>query len=362
MKKIMIFSMLFAVALSFMSCSDSNEGTKYAPATETVALTQSSFSVDTAAQVVHVGIKTSHDFAAYSNDSWLSVSPANSISRDTSLTIQVAVNRTPLERKGAVIVWCGGTRDSIKITQESASPSDIQAPLSGYSLVWDDEFEGSKVGSDWTYEVQGPGWMNNELQSYVKDDQVAQVSDGTLKINLVNDNGTIKSARLYACKTTGWQYGYVEARIKLPKGKGTWPAFWMMPVNNKTWPDDGEIDVMEEVGYDPNVVVSTIHCKKYNNGGTTVESARQTVPTAQSDFHTYGLEWTADKLTFYVDNKELLTYKNDGSGRDAWPFDNPFYVILNLAWGGDWGGQQGVDPSCLPATMEVDYVRVFQKK
>ncbi|GAA6530238.1 hypothetical protein LPYR103PRE_22110 [Segatella asaccharophila] len=358
----MILSTLFIIALGVMSCSDSNEDTKYAPATETVTLSSSSFAVDTAAQVVKVGIQTNHDFVAYSNDSWLSVSPANSISRDTFLAIQVAVNKTPLERKGAVVVWCGGMRDSIKITQKAASMLNIQAPLPGYTLVWDDEFEGSKVGSDWTYEVQGPGWMNNELQSYVKDDQVAQVSDGTLKINLVNDNGTIKSARLYACKTTGWQYGYVEARIKLPKGKGTWPAFWMMPVNNKTWPDDGEIDVMEEVGYDPNVVVSTIHCKKYNNGGTTVESARQTVPTAQSDFHTYGLEWTADKLTFYVDNKELLTYKNDGSGRDAWPFDNPFYVILNLAWGGDWGGQQGVDPSCLPATMEVDYVRVFQKK
>ncbi len=353
--------MLFISVLGFLSCSDSDEGTKYAPATETVTLTQSFFSVDTAAQTVQVGIKADHEFAAYSNDSWLSVSPSNSISRDTSLTIQVSANKTSLKRNGTVVIWCGGTRDSIKITQD-AGTSEIQPPLPGYSLVWNDEFDGSQLGSDWTYEVQSAGWVNNELQNYVQEDQVAQVSDGTLKINLLNDNGTVKSARIYARKSTGWKYGYIEARIKLPKGKGTWPAFWMMPVNNQTWPDDGEIDIMEEVGYDPNVVVSTIHCKKYNNGGTAIESARQTVSTAQSDFHTYGLEWTSDDLTFYVDNNKLLTYKNDGSGKDAWPFDNPFYVILNLAWGGSWGGQQGVDTTSLPATMTVDYVRVFQKK
>lgn len=200
------------------------------------------------------------------------------------------------------------------------------------------------------------------MQNYVQDDKVAQVGNGTLKINLINDGGTIKSARLYARKNTGWQYGYIEASIKLPKGKGTWPAFWMMPVNFKSWPGDGEIDIMEEVGYDANVVVSTIHCNKYNNGGTAIESARKSVPTAQSDFHKYAMEWTKDYMTFYVDDEKILTYNNDGSGKDAWPFDAAFYPILNLAWGGAWGGQQGLDESCLPATMEVDYVRVFQKK
>ena len=136
----------------------------------------------------------------------------------------------------------------------------------------------------------------------------------------------------------------------------------MMPVNFKSWPGDGEIDIMEEVGYDANVVVSTIHCNKYNNGGTAIESARKSVPTAQSNFHKYAVEWTNDYMTFYVDGEKILTYNNDGSGKDAWPFDAAFYPILNLAWGGAWGGQQGLDESCLPATMEVDYVRVFQKK
>ena len=217
------------------------------------------------------------------------------------------------------------------------------------------------MGPDWTYEIKPAGWVNNELQTYVREDQVAQVSNGTLKINLLDDGGTIKSARLYARESTGWKYGYIEASIKLPKGKGTWPAFWMMPVNWQKWPGDGEIDIMESVGYDPDVVVSTIHCTKYNNTGTTIESARRKISNSQTEFHTYGMEWTAEYMTFYVDGEKLLTYHNDGSGKEAWPFDAAFYPILNLAWGGAWGGGQGLDPTCLPATMEVDYVRVFQK-
>ena len=242
----------------------------------------------------------------------------------------------------------------------SRPSTDIEAP-EGYSLVWNDEFEGSELGSDWTFEVAGPGFVNNELQSYVKGSDVAEVSNGTLKINLFKDGSDIKSARIYAKRNQGWQYGYFEASIKLPEGKGTWPAFWMMPVNFTTWPGDGEIDIMESVGYDPNVVVSTIHCNKYNNGGTAIESARRTISNAYTEFHKYALEWTPERMVFFVDGIKLLTYNNDGTGKDAWPFNAPFYMILNLAWGGDWGGVQGVDESCLPATMEVDYVRVFQK-
>ena len=188
---------------------------------------------------------------------------------------------------------------------------------------------------------------------------------GKLNITCFKAGSTIYSGRVYADVDKGWKYGYIEARIMLPEGKGTWPAFWMMPVDNdftaNPWPHCGEIDIMESVGYDPNVVVSTIHCTKYNNTGTAIESARKKVPTAQDEFHVYAMEWTADKMTFLVDGEPLLTYANDGTGEDAWPFDKPFYVILNLAWGGAWGGQQGVDESCLPAVMKVDYVRVFQK-
>lgn len=354
----MLLSSVFAVALGMSACGNDNEIT-YAQA-ETITIAQKTLTVGSEGGVVSTQVSASHEFSAYTDVAWLTVSPTNSVGRQTTVTITAEAN-TSAERTGHVVIKSGGSRDSISVVQ-AAGQQTITCPLEGYQLVWNDEFNGSSLGSDWTWEVQPAGWVNNELQTYVKDDKVASVSGGTLKIHLINDGGTVKSARLYARKSTGWMYGYIEARIKLPKGKGTWPAFWMMPSNYQSWPADGEIDIMEEVGYNPNVVVSTIHCNKYNNGGTATESASRSVPTAQSDFHDYAVEWTSKYMTFYVDGEKLLTYSNDGTGRDAWPFDAAFYPILNLAWGGAWGGQQGVDESCLPATMEVDYVRVFQKK
>ncbi len=357
MKTRMILSMFFAAVAGLMACSDERE-TVYAPDNQQVTLSVTEEKLTADAASFNVNVTTDHEFAAYSTVDWMTVSPEGSVKKNETLTVTVEANTETESRTGEVIVWCGGTRRAVKVSQAGveAPDTEITAP-DGYSLVWNDEFDGTELSSDWTFEVAGPGFVNNELQNYVKGNDVAEVSNGTLKINLYKDGNDIKSARIYAKRNQGWKYGYIEASIKLPEGKGTWPAFWMMPVNFTSWPGDGEIDIMESVGYDPNVVVSTIHCNKYNNGGTAIESARTSVATAYSEFHKYALEWTADKMMFYVDGKQLLTYNNDGTGKDAWPFDSPFYVILNLAW----GGLQGVDESCLPATMEVDYVRVFQK-
>lgn len=357
MKTRMILSMFFAAVAGLMACSDERE-TVYAPDNQQVTLSVTEEKLTADAASFNVNVTTDHEFAAYSTVDWMTVSPEGSVKKNETLTVTVEANTETESRTGEVIVWCGGTRRAVKVSQAGveAPDTEITAP-DGYSLVWNDEFDGTELSSDWTFEVAGPGFVNNELQNYVKGNDVAEVSNGTLKINLYKDGNDIKSARIYAKRNQGWKYGYIEASIKLPEGKGTWPAFWMMPVNFTSWPGDGEIDIMESVGYDPNVVVSTIHCNKYNNGGTAIESARTSVATAYSEFHKYALEWTADKMVFYVDGKQLLTYNNDGTGKDAWPFDSPFYVILNLAW----GGLQGVDESCLPATMEVDYVRVFQK-
>lgn len=361
MKPQMILSIFFAAAVGLTSCSDERE-TIYAPDNQQVTLSLTEKNIDAGATTFTVDVATDHEFAAYSTVDWLDVTPKGSVNFNDQLTVTVQENQSYEDRTGQVCVWCGGTRRYVNVNQAGMSrPStDIEAP-EGYSLVWNDEFEGSELSSDWTFEVAGPGFVNNELQSYVKGNDVAEVSNGTLKINLYKDGSTIKSARIYAKRYQGWQYGYFEASIRLPEGKGTWPAFWMMPVAGGQWPGCGEIDIMESVGYDPNVVVSTIHCNKYNNGGTAIESARRTISNAYTEFHKYALEWTAEKMDFYVDDKKLLSYKNDGTGTDAWPFNAPFYIILNLAWGGSWGGVQGVDESCLPATMEVDYVRVFQK-
>ncbi len=287
------------------------------------------------------------------------------------LTVTTLPNDEKNGRVAEVKLTFGAEMLLITVSQESAEESEITTP-EGYRLVWHDEFnEGTSLGSDWTHEVQRAGWVNNELQTYVKEQvngrRVTELVDGRLNIHCFKgDDGKIYSGRVYAKVNEGWQYGYFEARILLPSGKGTWPAFWMMPVNNNfstnPWPGCGEIDIMEEVGADPNVVSSSIHCKAYNHTIGTQKTASRDIGTAESEYHVYACEWTADYLRFFVDGKELMTFRNEGKGKDVWPFTYAFYPILNLAWGGSWGGYKGVDESALPVTMKIDYVRVFQKE
>lgn len=252
-------------------------------------------------------------------------------------------------------------------TTEYVEPS-IAAP-EGYELVWHDEFDTAGVSSpstdNWWYETGDGGWGNNELQDYVSGGKyngvrIAEVSDGTLKITAQKIDGKVRSVRMNTVQS--WTYGYFEGRLKLCKGKGTWPAFWMMPKNFRAWPDDGEIDIMEHVGYHENYVSSSIHCKAYYHSIGTQKTNEIHIPTATSEFHTYAVEWTEDYMKFYFDGKLHFTFTNDGKGDyNTWPFFNPFYLKLNLAWGGNWGGAMGIDESCLPTTYEIDYVRVFQK-
>ena len=271
---------------------------------------------------------------------------------------------------------CGsGNTDSLNVPEndsEDVFAEDLSAytcPLEGYKCVWHEEFDGKDLNKNkWKAEVWPSRRVNNELQEYVDcvtpgGKKTIDVSDGTLKITALEENGNIYSGRIYGNVDTGWKYAYVEARLKLPKGKGTWPAFWMMPVDSSDgWPLCGEIDIMEEVGYDPDVIVGTIHCDAYNHTKGTQKTATMPLEGAEGEFHTYALEWTADYIKTYADGKEILNFPNDNrKEKVTWPFDKPFYVILNLAWGGDWGGSQGVDNTALPATYEVDYVRVFQK-
>lgn len=314
-------------------------------------------------ETFHVTVKATGEWIVKSNDSWIT---AEKVGND-GVNVTTAQNPAMADRTGTVDVISGDEKLTITVTQNSAEDKDIVTP-EGYRLVWHDEFnQGTELNAaDWTHEVWNPGQVNNEEQAYVNHKSpsgkfVTELVDGRLHINCFKENGKIYSGRVYAKVNEGWQYGYIEARIKLPKGKGTWPAFWMMPVHFRSWPADGEIDIMEEVGVDAGWVSSTIHCNKYNNGGTSIEHGQKYLSTAESDFHVYACEWTASYMRFFVDGEPILTYRNDGSGYDAWPFDQPFYVILNLAWGGAWGGYNGTDESALPVTMEVDYVRVFQK-
>ncbi len=243
----------------------------------------------------------------------------------------------------------------------------------GYTLVWQDEFNETGSGgkntmpnmNKWYYEKGASGWGNNELQNYIEGvdgtDTCALVSKGTLKITAKKKNNKVISIRMNT--NLAWKYGYFEARLKLPKGKGTWPAFWMLPKDFKNWPLDGEIDIMEEVGYRPNWTSSAIHCQSYNHSIKTEKVGEQFIETAQTEFHIYALIWTEDCIECFVDGKSHFKFENDNNGdKNTWPFNVPFYLKLNLAWGGNWGGSQGVDESALPTTYEVDYVRVYQKK
>lgn len=244
----------------------------------------------------------------------------------------------------------------------------------GYSLVWQDEFdEGPELDpAKWSHVVMRSGMVNHELQNYVNHvtpggAYVTEVKDGTLRINCFKENDKIYSGRINGNARTGWLYGYFEARLKLPVGKGTWPAFWMMPAANRMpnngWPRCGEIDIMEEVGFTPNEVSSSIHTQDYNHTKNTHKNHAMTIADAEGAFHVYSLLWTEDEIITYVDGMEQLHLKKSelGEEHDQWPFHYAFHVILNLAWGGDWGGQEGVDESVLPITYEIDYVRVYQK-
>ena len=379
MKRFMLNTFLLSLAVALWGCGGSDNDDPQP--TTTITVSQESISVPDAGGTYTISVTTTgKEWNAYADQDFITVEAKNTVAQSGTLTVTVPANPTTSARTGTVTVMSGAARKAITVSQEAAAQSAYNAP-DGYTLVWQDEFTGPTDplanyvagGSyelnqnDWTHEVKNAGWVNHELQNYVNHKTpegalVTEVKNGTLRITALKENGKIYSGRVYAKVKSGWTYGYIEASIKLPKGKGTWPAFWMMPVNFRSWPADGEIDIMEEVGYHPDYVSSSLHANAHVHSNGTQITHEMKCAGAEGEFHTYAILWTSKNITTYVDGKVQLSYDNRGLGRDDWPYDDPFYVIFNLAWGGDWGGAQGVDESALPATMEVDYVRVFQKK
>jgi beta-glucanase (GH16 family) len=239
-----------------------------------------------------------------------------------------------------------------------------------WKLVWSDEFayEGKPDPAKWSYETGdgGPdGWGNQEAEYYTgADADNAIVHDGHLIIEARHEARGGKqytSARLVTKGKAEWQYGRIEVRAKLPKGRGTWPAIWMLAATTPLhWPDDGEIDIMEHVGFDPAMVHASIHCKKYYHVINTQKTSITPVNDFGDAFHVYAMEWDADSIAIYADELEYLRFRNEHTGYAAWPFDQRFFVLLNVAVGGFWGGKQGIDDSIFPQRMEIDYVRVYQ--
>ncbi len=297
---------------------------------------------------------------------WFNISPKTVAKGTGELKLTFHRSYTDKERSASVRFRSGDQVQTLSVRQGAGEPVPAGAYVpAGYELVWQDDFSGRSddLKTKWRFEDWAPGRVNHELQRYVPDDRrTSFVKDGALSIVARKDGSQVISARMNTRES--WLYGYMEAAIRLPKGKGTWPAFWMMPDDqSKGWPACGEIDIMEEVGVNPEYTSSSIHCASYNHVKNTQKTAERLTPGAEEEYHVYALEWTEDYIRTYVDGQPLLEFKNDRSGNDnTWPFNKKFYITLNLAWGGDWGGWNGVDESALPCTMMVDYVRVYKKQ
>lgn len=228
---------------------------------------------------------------------------------------------------------------------------------SGYQLVWSDEFNGNNIDtSAWNFETGGSGWGNHEQEFYQASN--ARVAGGFLIITARRERVGAKSYTSARMTTQGkqiFQYGKIEARMKIPVGQGLWPAFWMMgkDITTTPWPASGETDIMEHINTD-SIIHGTMH---WDNNGH-VQSTGQ-ITSTPSAFHLYGIEWDADSIKWYVDHIEYHAASITHNSTEE--FHQPFYILFNLAVGGDWPGQS-VDDSKFPAAMLVDFVRVYQKK
>lgn len=236
------------------------------------------------------------------------------------------------------------------------------------TLVWSDEFEytGLPDTNKWSYDVGGHGWGNNELQYYTEGRiENVKVENGVLTIEARKESfqgSGYTSTRLVSRNKGDWKYGRFEIRAKLPRGRGTWPAIWMLPTDwvYGGWPGSGEIDIMEHVGYDMNRVHGTIHTEAFNHTKGTQIGTSIVASNVDTEFHVYSLEWWPDRIDVFLDGERYFSVSDNGSGFAAWPFDQRFHLIMNIAVGGNWGGAQGIDDSIYPQRMEVDYVRVYE--
>lgn len=254
-----------------------------------------------------------------------------------------------------------------------AATGPMAAPTTKPSFV--DEFSGPAIDRrKWRFDTSrnAAGWFNNERQYYsAARPRNARVERGALVIEAHREKlsksrfrdwggQAYTSAKLVARKPLG--FGFYEVRAKLPCGRGAWPAIWLLP-SSGTWPAMGEIDIMEMVGWDPNVIHATLHSEAFNHAKGTQRGAQVRVPTSCSAYHRYQLEWRPDAITIGVDGQAYMRVANDQpGGAAAWPFTRPYELILNLAVGGDWGGQKGIDDRAFPQRMEVDYVRYWQPR
>lgn len=276
---------------------------------------------------------------------------------------------------GLVFLTFSCKKETVIVEETIPTPPIIQEPKV-YSFEtnpsWADEFDinGLPNNQIWGYDVGGGGWGNNELQNYTSNDvDNAKVENGKLIVTAIKEvSGTrqYSSARLVTKGKKEMKYGRLEIKAKVPAGLGSWPALWMLAsqttYGTTYWPDQGEIDIMEHVGFDPSIIHASVHTNIFNHVLGTQKTAKTTLPTFNSEFHIYRMDWTPDEIKVFLDDKEYFAFKRQGVLWQEWPFNQPQHLLVNIAVGGNWGGLKGIDDTIFPISMELDYVRYYPLK
>ncbi len=229
-------------------------------------------------------------------------------------------------------------------------------------LVWEENFSGKKLDEKaWNFETGDGcpnicGWGNNERQVYTKDNH--RLENGHLIITTKKDGEKYTSTRITTAGKKEFKYGYIEARAKVPVGYGIWPAFWMLGSNIKQagWPLSGEIDILEYIGREPDMAYTTLHFK--DRHGDNAFGKKTPMPDIEDGFHNYAVQWTPEKIDFLVDEKVFFSYTPETKTEESWPYDQPFYILLNVAVGGNFGGPD-VDDTIFPQEYIIDYIKVY---
>lgn len=230
-------------------------------------------------------------------------------------------------------------------------------------LVWEEDFNSEVLdASKWSYQLGDGcpelcGWGNNEPQIYTRNNH--ELRDGKLYITVKKEDSIYTSTRITTKDKFEFKYGRVEARAKIPTGKGVWPAFWMLGANidEVGWPLSGEIDILEYVGKEPGIIFTSLHTQ--DSHGNTINTRKTKIDGIEEGFHVYAADWSPEKIEFFVDGKSVYTFSPGERSQEVWPFDQPFYLLLNVAVGGNFGGPE-IDDSIFPQQFVVDYIRVFK--
>ena len=230
-------------------------------------------------------------------------------------------------------------------------------------LVWEENFNSTTLDeTSWNFELGNGcpnlcGWGNNEAQLYTNKNH--ELKDGFLIIEAKKEGESYTSTRITTQNKKVFQYGRIETRAKLPVGTGLWPAFWMLGQNISTvgWPKCGEIDILEYVGKQPDIVFTSLHTQA--SYGNTINTKKTTIPTIEEGFHTYAIDWDKDKIAFFVDDALVYTFQPEVKDENTWPYNQPFYFIINVAIGGNFGGPT-IDSTILPQKFILDYIKVYQ--